>query len=113
MRKSFSLSLPPVAFGLASVVISTAGLLLFFLPILGVPVAACGLLLAIAGLFTAAFRDRSNLRWSIVGIVVSCAALAVGLAMNNAPHGHRPGSAVPRLWQSPPNRLYIPPPAAS
>jgi hypothetical protein len=112
MRKSTNALLPPLAVGMASAVTGTIGLLLFFLPILGIPIAACGLVLGIAGAVTAALSHTADLRWSIIGIVVSCVALGALCALITAPQGYMPGSAVPRLWQSPSNRPYIPPPAA-
>jgi len=77
--------MPAFSIGLTSAVIGTIGLLLFFLPILGIPIAGCGLLLGIAGAAAAAFGRSASLRWSIVGTVVSGFALAAGLAMFYAP----------------------------
>ena len=47
----------PYALGLTSLVLSAVGLLLFFLPILGIPLASVGLLFGLAGLLAALFGD--------------------------------------------------------
>ena len=101
---------PPVAIGLASVVLGMIGLAFFFLPILAMPIGACGALLGVAGMLRAAFAHSSEARLSLGGFVVSCAALAVGFAIDYAPIGYEPSQAVPRLWQTPPGQPYVPRP---
>lgn len=105
---------PPIAFGMSSVVIGTIGLMLFFLPVLGIPLSAFGLLFGLLGLLAAFFGGRAGggvlLRWTLAGIAVSCLGLAVNVAIAYAPAGYLPGREVPQLWQSSPDRPYVPPP---
>lgn len=98
------------AFGLISLLSGTIGLLLFFLPILGIPLGLCGIVAGIIGIIAA--RSRSDeLRWSVAGIVVSCCALGAGWVLYHAPLGEEPLDSAPRLWQVPAQRPYTPPPA--
>jgi hypothetical protein len=96
--------------GMISIVLGTIGLLLFFLPILGLPLGAAGLLLGLVGVVAACLGSRSEMRWPLVGIVVCSAAISIALAIAFAPLGYEPSRAVPRLWQTPPDSPYVPPP---
>ena|SRR5581483_8176057 len=102
---------PRVAFGMVSLVLGTIGLLLFLLPVLGIPLGVCGLLFGVAGVAAAGLGAKARLRWSIAGIVVSLVTIGVGVALAAAPIGFGPSYAVPRLWQMPPDRPQVPPPA--
>jgi hypothetical protein len=105
---------PPVGLGMSSLVIGTIGLMLFFLPVLGIPITAFGLLFGLLGVLTALFGRAgggARLRWTLAGIAVSCLGLAVNIAIAYAPAGYLPGRDVPQMWQLPPDRPYVPPPA--
>jgi hypothetical protein len=102
---------PPIALGITSVVLATISLLLSFLPVLSLPIAACGLILSLAGAFSARWRPQESLRWALVGGCGTLAALGIGLAIQFAPLGETPRAEVPPLWQRPPNTLFVPPPA--
>lgn len=106
---------PPIGLGMSSLVIGTIGLMLFFLPVLGIPLSAFGLLFGLLGLLATFLRGRpaggAALRWTLAGIAVSSLALAVNVAIAYAPAGYLPGGEVPQLWQVAPNRGYVPPPA--
>ena len=106
---------PPIALGMSSLVIGTIGLMLFFLPVLGIPLSAFGLFFGILGLLAmfvgGKARSGTIVRWTLAGIAVSCLGLAVNVAIAYAPAGYLPGRDVPRLWQTPPDRPYVPPPA--
>jgi hypothetical protein len=106
---------PPIALGMSSLVIGTIGLMMFFLPVLGIPLSSFGLLFGILGLLAAILQGKAGrgvfLRWTLAGIAVSCLALAVNVAITYAPAGYLPGRAVPQSWQSPPDRPYVPPPS--
>ncbi len=101
----------PYALGLTSLVLSAVGLLLFFLPILGIPLASVGLLFGLAGLLAALFGARSSLRWSVLGVLLSFLALGTDLAIARAPQSRIPHQAEPRIWQRPSGPVYVPPPA--
>ncbi len=111
MLKSPRKSIPPVGLGPTSVVLGTIGLLLFFLPVLGVPIAVCGLTLATVGAISTLWRPNESLRWILAGFFCSLASLGVGLAINYAPVGEEPRPDVPPLWQQSPVAPFVPPPA--
>ena len=65
---------PPIrllGMGLTSVILGSVGALLFFLPVLGIPLGAVGLVFGIVGLLLAILGGWTSLRWSVAGIVVS------------------------------------------
>src|SRR5690348_7694324 len=103
---------PLIGLGMASTVLGVVGLMLFILPILGIPISAFGLCFGILG-FVLAPISGARLRWSAAGIAVSLLALAVNLAIYYAPEAYLPGRNVPLLWQPAPDRPYVPPPASS
>jgi hypothetical protein len=111
MLKSPHGDVPPVAVGLTSLVLGTAGLLLSMLPILGIPLGIGGLMFALAGCLGSSSGRAWSLRWSITGAVVSSVAIAAGFALAYAPLGYEPSDAVPRLWQTPSARPFVSPPA--
>jgi len=102
---------PPVGIGLSSVILGSVGILLFFLPILGIPLGAVGLAFGVVGLLLALFGRRSDLRWSVVGIVVSGLALGAGIAIAQAPAGLLSNPKARAVWQSVAGQPYVPPPA--
>jgi hypothetical protein len=104
---------PLPALGMASMVLGVIGLILVFLPILAAPLSACGILLGIAGIIAAFTVPGTYLRWSIAGLVTSILALAVNLTIYFAPgtHGAIPTPRPPPMWQPPPDRTAVPPPA--
>jgi len=104
---------PPIGLGLASIILGTVGLLLFFLPILGIPLGLSGTLVGIAGIIASRLRRVDELRWSCGGLIVSFAALVVGVVLYNAPLGEELRDSAPRLWQVPAERRYTPPPASA
>jgi hypothetical protein len=102
---------PPVGMGLTSVILGSVGTLLFFLPVLGIPLAAVGLVFGTAGLLTAILGGRTSLRWSAAGIMVSGLALGIGVVLSLAPAGFLPSPKGPPAEQSVPDQPYVPPPA--
>jgi hypothetical protein len=102
---------PPIALGMLSLVLGTVGLLLFFLPILGWPISAFGLFFGLLGIVVSFSRGGVSLRWSFMGSAVSALALSINLAIYSAPGGYLPEPFGRPLWQSVPDRPYVPPPA--
>jgi hypothetical protein len=96
--------------GLTSVILGSVGVLLFFMPVLGIPLGAVGLAFGIVGLLMA-ILGWTSLRWAVVGIVVSGLALGIGIAIALAPSGFLPNPKGPPAEQSVPDRPYVPPPA--
>ena len=102
---------PPLGMGLTAAILGSVGALLFFMPVLGIPLAAVGLVFGVVGLLMAILGGRTSLRWSAAGIVVSGLALGIGLAIAVAPAGVLPNPKGPPVEQSVPERPYVPPPA--
>jgi phosphate/sulfate permease len=102
---------PPLGLGMTSLVLATVGLMLAFIPILGVPISSFALLFSILGFAAAIFLARETLRWSVAGLCLSALALGVNVAMFYAPAGYLPSRDVPRSWQPVSSRPYVAPPA--
>jgi hypothetical protein len=112
MPSSFPTQDPLVGLGMASLVVGTIGLLVFFMPILGIPLSAIALLLGILGFFGALPGWHVlSLRWSLAGVAMSALALGINVAVSYAPEGYLPDRKSEELWQPAPDRPYIPPPA--
>jgi hypothetical protein len=98
--------------GVASLVLGNIGLLLFFFPVLGIPVSAIGLALALVAIIVPQTRRGSDLRYCVYGILLSGAALTVNVAIALGPSGlapqlerPRPGPlGTPDPYQPPPGR---------
>ena len=103
--------LAPIGLGILSLVLGSIGGLLFFLPILGAPISALGVLFALAGIVAALFIPTVSLRLSLLGGAVSSAALLINLATAFVPADSLVTPTVPTPWQLPYNRPYVSPPA--
>src|SRR5437764_783921 len=102
---------PPSAPGMLSQVLGAIGLLLFFLPILGLPISAFGLLSGLLGVGMTFGRGGLPLRWSAIGSMVSALAVAVNLAIAYAPGADQVARNAPAPWQPVPDRPDVSPPA--
>jgi hypothetical protein len=100
---------PPMAFGITSFVLGMIGFLLFFLPILGGPISVVGLVLGVAGCVVAGATSRGTLRWAVAGVVLSCLALGINVAVEYAPRYSSPPTGPADVTV--PDRPYVPPPA--
>jgi hypothetical protein len=96
---------------MASFVLAVIALLLVFLPILGIPLSVCGMVLGIGALATALFIRGSNLRWGLAGLAASSFALAVNLAVAYAPGPEVPNPERPAMWQPATDKAYVAPPS--
>lgn len=94
----------------ASFALGAVGLLLFFMPVLGIPLGAIGLLFGVLGLLTAVFGGPSSLRWSMLGTLLCVLALAVGVATGYAPRVELPPRNQPQTARLP-LVPYVSPPA--
>ena len=101
----------PLGAGLTSVVLGAVGVLLFFLPILSIPLGAAGVLFGLAALALAARGSRTSLRWAIAGLIASGLALGLSLSIAEAPAGSLPSRSIPINMQPVTDRPYVPPPA--
>jgi VIT1/CCC1 family predicted Fe2+/Mn2+ transporter len=102
---------PPLGIGLASVILGSVGGLLFFLPVLGIPLGMVGLALGLVGLLLAILGRASSLRWSVAGVLVSGMALGTGVLIGMAPAGYLQNPSPPAIWQNVADHPYVPPPA--
>jgi hypothetical protein len=102
---------PVIGLGMLAVVLGTIALILFFMPVLGVPISSLGLLCGLVGFLCALFVPGEGLRWSVAGVAMSSLALLVNVAMTYAPAGYLPTPNPPPPWQPVPDRPYVPPPA--
>ncbi len=71
--------------GAVSLVLGFIALLLFFLPILSLPISAFGVFFGLLATILAVFFGRADLRWSLLGLTVSVVALLFILAIIYAP----------------------------
>ncbi|HEY2415175.1 MAG TPA: hypothetical protein VGI40_23225 [Pirellulaceae bacterium] len=105
--------IPPLGLGLASVVLGAIGLMLFVLPILAIPISACGLLAGICEIALAGFLKTIDSRLALAGAVVCALGISVELAIAYAPSGDwgqpadpsTPSPAMPRPYVAPPARF--------
>jgi hypothetical protein len=104
---------PLVGLGMSSLVLGVIALVLFFLPILGIPISVCGLLLGLAGFVGGLFVGGGSLRWSLGGLFFSGLALVINLALAYAPESYFADRPARELWRPPPDRPYVSPPAPS
>lgn len=119
---------PPIALGMTSIVLGFIGALLFFLPILAIPIASAGFLFGAAGVLLGRWRPKARrtalvktvdmltqeewrLRRSLLGVLLCSTAIINAFLLGYAPLGYVPKSLVQPLWQGPPGRVFIPPPA--
>src|SRR5262245_17319523 len=105
--------LPPrllPAFGMISLVLGHIALALFFMPVLGFPLGVCGLLSGIVGFLVALTYRGVNWRWSVAGLAVCLLAMAINVAVFQAPEEILPRRRVPQA-QPAPERPTPPPPA--
>jgi hypothetical protein len=111
MNPWLSIHSPLMGLGMTSLVLGVIALLLFFLPILGIPLAAFGMFFGIVGFFVGFFPPGTSLRWSVAGTAVCALALAINVAIAYAPGGYLSDRKAPKPWEEPPSRPYVPPPA--
>jgi hypothetical protein len=105
--------LPNIGLGLAAVTLGALGLAMFFLPVLGIPIALAGLAAGVAGAVIAAVWKAYDLRLALTGIGLSVLAAAIGWAMTYAPSGFlAPSEIGPRFRSVPAVRTGKPPPPA-
>lgn len=110
---------PLVALGTVSIALGSIAIMLFFLPILSIPISICGLLAGAMGLVRTlaahrphtAIQTRSELRWAIIGCTVCASMMVLGFIIAYAPLGEVPDRSPPSPFWAPPDRPYVPPPA--
>lgn len=111
MRNLMETYRPLTGLGMVSLVLGTMALILFFLPILGIPISVLGLFFGIIGFIAALFLPGASLRWGLAGIATCSLALFINIAIVYAPAGYMPSRGVRESWEPPPGRPYIPPPS--
>jgi hypothetical protein len=105
--------LPPAGLGLSSVVLGAIALALFALPVLGLPLAAAGLVVGMAGTIAAFFFTAFDIRLALAGMAVCVLALSVDCAMFYAP-SYTPSTqgTFPHMPLLPPVKPRVVPPPA-
>jgi hypothetical protein len=103
--------IPPVGTGAASVVLGIIGLMLSWMPVLGITVAGLSLVLGLIAVLTALRPGGALLRWALLGTVLSGFALGVNFAMHYSIVGYIGERHMPTMWQESPDRPWVPPPA--
>jgi hypothetical protein len=98
-----------MGWGVTSFILGMIGFMLFFLPILGAPISAIGLVAGIVGCIARA-TGRGNLRWAVAGLCLSALALGTNVAIAYSPAGYEQPPAG-RAPEPVPDRPYVPPPA--
>jgi hypothetical protein len=102
---------PRLAIGLLAFVLGIVGLLVSFMPIVGIPISSCGLLVGVIGLIAALVLGERNLRWTVVGSAISALALIINLSLNFAPERLVPTPKTRTALQAAPESRFAPPPA--
>lgn len=103
---------PLVGLGMASLVLATVALILFFMPVLGIPLSACGVGCGVIALVGGIFVPRMSLRWSAAGTALSAIALALNLALAFSPTEQLiPEPEAVSLWQRAQERPFVAPPS--
>ena len=101
---------PTCPLGITSLVLSAVGLLLFFMPVLGIPLGCCGLLSALLALPAAVIgAGRWDRRWAALALVFSLLVLAADIVVAWSPQETVPHQ-VERRSPPPTARPYVSPP---
>ena len=108
LKESSASNVAP-AVGLTSFVLGMIGMILFFLPILGAPISGIGAITGAVGCYVAGGTNRAHLRWAVAGVVLSCLALSVNLALASSPAGYQSSPTGPPD-EPVPDTPYVPPP---
>jgi hypothetical protein len=101
-----------VEVGLAAAILGTVAAILILLPVLSIPLSSVGLLCGVIGTVIAWRGYPTSLRIAVVGTALCGTVLSAGLLIYFAPRSETPHRAVPALWQQPPGRPTVPPPAS-
>jgi hypothetical protein len=102
---------PLIGLGMTSVVLGVIGLLLAFLPVLGVPISGFGFVFGLFGVIFTLATGQTSLRWPLAGLAICLLALTVNLALGAGPGYELPGHPIPKMWQQSPDTPYVSPPA--
>lgn len=105
MTRLRAATVPPLGWGRISLALGFIGLIVVFLPILAIPLAAAGLLTGLVGLGVAQWRS------SVAGSVVSCLALVLGGMIGHVPGSFAPSQTLPPTLTTNPPRVSVAPPA--
>ena len=103
---------PAIEFGIASACLGAIALMLFFLPILSIPIAICGAIAGAGGVIRGTHGGALGLRWSLIGFSLCAGVFVLGVILSNAPSGEVPSYSPPIQAGGTVDRPYVPPPAA-
>jgi hypothetical protein len=102
---------PMLSFSMTSLVLGFLSTLVFFMPVLGIPIALSGIVCGIIGICFALRSREYSMRWGLAGLGLSLLALGMLLALYYAPEGYLMRHRMPRRWEPPADRPYVAPPA--
>src|SRR5947209_11178635 len=102
---------PMLSFSMTSLVLGFLATMVFFMPILGIPIALAGIVCGIIGIGMALRSRDYSMRWGLGGLAMSLLALGMLLALYYAPEGYLMRVRMQRRWQPPADRPYVAPPA--
>ena len=104
---------PIVEVGLAAAALGSVAAVLLLLPVISIPLSMIGVVCGAIG-FVAARRGYPNsLRLAILGAVLCSITLSAGVLVNFAPRSETPSRSPIPLWEPPPGRPSVPPPASN
>ena len=102
---------PMLSFSMTSLVLGFLSTLVFFMPVLGIPIALSGVVCGVVGICFAWRSREYSMRWGLGGLGLSLLALGMLLALYYAPEGYLMRVRMPHRWQPPADRPYVAPPA--
>jgi hypothetical protein len=102
---------PVIEIGLAAGSLGTVAAVLILLPVISIPLSLLGLLCGAIGVAAAWFGYANSLRAAVAGLVLCSITLGTGVLINFAPRSETPTRSPLPLWEPPPGRPSVPPPA--
>ena len=104
--------LPVIETGLAAATLGSVAAVLILLPVISVPLSAIGLICGAVGVISAWYGYPNSLRAAVAGSLLCCITLGTGVLIHFAPRSETPGRGMIPLWEPPPGRPSVPPPAS-
>jgi hypothetical protein len=102
---------PIIEIGLAAATLGSVAAVLILLPVISIPLSAIGLVCGASGVVAARRGYANSLRLAVIGAVLCSITLSAGVFVNFAPRSETPNRSPIPLWEPPPGRPSVPPPA--
>jgi hypothetical protein len=110
MATSPHVRIPPVSWDVISVILAAIGLVMFLVPVLGIPVSCAGAVAGAIGLYTSR-TGATGVRMSFAGLVIGVFAATIELTIMFGPINYLEEETVVPAVRPVPARPYVPPPA--